>query len=153
MKEMTDKELNVFNAAFSITINHETLGRTRDYVNDPQDPGGETKFGISKRAYPNLDIRNLTIGHASEIYLSDYWRQPNLHTLSAIAPDLAIKCFVLGVVTGTRTAIRLLQHGINTVCTGEIKAQRLNGWRQSIARLTGGQTLLTDRIRRVFEIQ
>lgn len=31
-----------------------------EYSNDPFDPGGETKYGISKRAYPNLDIKNLT---------------------------------------------------------------------------------------------
>ncbi|MCC7279439.1 MAG: hypothetical protein IT487_14145 [Chromatiaceae bacterium] len=29
-------------------------------VNDPQDPGGVTKFGISQRSYPALDIRELT---------------------------------------------------------------------------------------------
>ena len=30
------------------------------YVNDKDDPGGETNMGISKRAYPDLDIKNLT---------------------------------------------------------------------------------------------
>jgi len=30
------------------------------YVNDHYDPGGETKYGISKRAFPHLDIKNLT---------------------------------------------------------------------------------------------
>jgi lysozyme family protein len=43
------------------------------YVNDPRDPGGETKFGISKRAYPDLDIRNLSREAAIEIYERDYW--------------------------------------------------------------------------------
>jgi lysozyme family protein len=28
------------------------------YVNDPNDPGGETNYGISKRAYPDVDIKN-----------------------------------------------------------------------------------------------
>ena len=27
------------------------------YVNDPADPGGETKYGISKKAYPTVDIK------------------------------------------------------------------------------------------------
>ena len=43
------------------------------YVNDPKDPGGETKLGISKRAYPTLDIKNLTVEQAREIYARDYW--------------------------------------------------------------------------------
>lgn len=43
------------------------------YVNDPHDPGGETKYGISKKSYPKLDIRNLTLGDALDIYYRDYW--------------------------------------------------------------------------------
>lgn len=43
------------------------------YVNNPSDPGGETKWGISKRAYPDEDIANLTPERASEIYARDYW--------------------------------------------------------------------------------
>ena len=57
-----------FEKAFDFVIGHEG-----GYVNDPQDPGGETKFGISKRAYPNEDIRSLTVERAREIYLRDYW--------------------------------------------------------------------------------
>ena len=43
------------------------------YVNDPHDPGGETKYGISKKAYPMLDIKNLTIDDALALYYRDYW--------------------------------------------------------------------------------
>ena len=43
------------------------------YVNHPNDPGGETKYGISKRAYPNLNIRDLTVQDAVRIYYDDYW--------------------------------------------------------------------------------
>lgn len=43
------------------------------YTNDPRDPGGETKWGISKRAHPNVDIKNLTLEQATEIYRKEYW--------------------------------------------------------------------------------
>ena len=43
------------------------------YVNNPTDPGGETNFGISKRKYPAVDIKNLTVAGAMEIYKRDYW--------------------------------------------------------------------------------
>ena len=43
------------------------------YSNDPRDPGGETKFGISKRSYPELDISKLTLKQAKEIYYQNYW--------------------------------------------------------------------------------
>src|SRR5207248_918577 len=35
--------------------------------------GGETNFGISKRKYPTLDIKNLTDLGAVAIYRRDYW--------------------------------------------------------------------------------
>ena len=41
------------------------------YVNDPKDLGGETNFGITKRWYPDLDIKNLTKEDAIEIYKKD----------------------------------------------------------------------------------
>ena len=43
------------------------------YSNDPRDPGSETKYGISKRSYPNEDIKNMTLERAKEIYYQNYW--------------------------------------------------------------------------------
>src|SRR6266850_528559 len=43
------------------------------YVNDPRDPGGETKFGISKKANPDLNVKELTYDEASAIYRTRYW--------------------------------------------------------------------------------
>lgn len=43
------------------------------YVNHPKDPGGETNYGISKRAFPNLNIKNLTWTDALKIYRKSYW--------------------------------------------------------------------------------
>ncbi len=43
------------------------------YVNRVDDPGGETRYGISKRAHPDVDIKNLTKDAAMEIYRADYW--------------------------------------------------------------------------------
>jgi lysozyme family protein len=59
---------NFFDRAFDIVVGEED-----GYVNDPHDPGGETKFGISKRKYPNVDIKNLTKDGAKVIFKVDYW--------------------------------------------------------------------------------
>mgnify|MGYP003149201708 FL=1 len=40
---------------------------------DPDDPGGLTKFGISKRSNPDVDIENLSEDDAVLIYLEKYW--------------------------------------------------------------------------------
>lgn len=42
------------------------------YENDPDDPGGETKFGIDKRSHPKEDIKNLTKVRATEIYWNEW---------------------------------------------------------------------------------
>jgi lysozyme family protein len=49
-------------------------GEDGGYTDDPGDPGGETKWGVSKRSYPNLDIPNLTKQFALQnVYFLDYW--------------------------------------------------------------------------------
>lgn len=57
-----------FNKAFEIVV-----GLEGGYSNDPNDPGGETKYGISKRYNPDVDVKNLTLDQAKEIYLKRYW--------------------------------------------------------------------------------
>lgn len=58
-----------------------TLGWEGGYVNDPADPGGETRWGISKNAHPELDIRNLTREEAIQIYHKEYWLGSGSHQL------------------------------------------------------------------------
>lgn len=68
------------------------------YTNDPLDPGGETKYGISKRAHPNEDIKNLTPERALEIYQKEYWNPiggDNLPLPMCVAAfDSAVNCGV-----------------------------------------------------------
>ena len=77
------------------------------YVNDPKDRGGETKFGISKRAYPNVDIKNLTIDEAKAIYKKDYWDKIKG---DEIKDELvAYEIFDTAVNMGVRTSSKLVQ--------------------------------------------
>ena len=57
-----------FDRSIAFVLKHEG-----GYINNSRDIGGETKYGISKRAYPTVDIKNLTEEQAKEIYLTDYW--------------------------------------------------------------------------------
>lgn len=65
---LSDDEFVKFYEALRFTIPHEG-----GYVNDPDDPGGETKWGISKRYHPDVDIKNLEPEEAAEIYYNEYW--------------------------------------------------------------------------------
>lgn len=60
--------MSFFPAAFELVV-----GIEGGYTADPRDPGGETKYGISKRSYPNLVIAQLTLEDAQAIYLQDFW--------------------------------------------------------------------------------
>lgn len=73
------------------------MGLEAGYVDDPQDPGGETKYGISKRRYPQEDIRNLTLERAQLLMRRDYW---DCHDLDALEYGKALCVFDAAVNGG-----------------------------------------------------
>ena len=75
------------------------------YTETLGDAGGGTKFGISKRSYPDLDIPDLTRADAEEIYYRDFWCYPGMDSI----PDevLRAKVFNMSVLMGQRTALHL----------------------------------------------
>lgn len=93
------------------------IGFEGDYVNHPSDPGGETKYGISKRAYPDLNIRDLTLEDAKTLYKRDYWDKLRLDEL----PDnIRYPLFDCAVNSGIGTAVKLLQRACFVMDDGAI---------------------------------
>jgi len=86
------------------------LAHEGGYVNDPADPGGETKWGISRRSYPELDIANLTREDAIAIYYRDFYVKYGYDRLRDEA--VATKVFDMAVNMGPATAHRLLQEAL-----------------------------------------
>lgn len=99
------------------TVVSRTLNIEAGYVNDPKDPGGETKYGISKRAYPNLDILNLNLTQAINIYFSDYWMKVGLNNLH---PALASQVFDHGVNHGAESSVKMLQGILHVAPDGNV---------------------------------
>ena len=87
-------------------IIEKVLEHEGGYVNDPKDLGGETKYGITKRFYPDVDIKNLTIEQATEIYKKDYWDRNKVESLPQ---NLWHIYFDMCVNMGKRTAVKVLQ--------------------------------------------
>lgn len=85
------------------------------YVNDPTDPGKETKYGISQRQYPDLDIKNLTLAEATAIYERDYWMPVKGDELSW---PLCLYVFDAAVNQGVQVAIGLLQKTLGVTRDG-----------------------------------
>ena len=88
------------------TVVHMVLEHEGGYVNHPSDPGGETKYGISKRAYPEVNIADLTEEDAEEIYFNDYWNRIKGEELPA-----GVACVVMdyAVNSGISRASKALQ--------------------------------------------
>ena len=85
------------------------------YSNDSLDPGGETKFGISKRAYPKLNIKELTLENAKTIYRLDYWDRISCDLLH---PAIRLIVFDCAVNQGVARASIYLQRSVGVNSDG-----------------------------------
>ena len=98
--------LSEFDEIIEVVLKHEG-----GLVDDKDDPGGLTNLGISQRAYPDEDIRGLTIDRAKEIYERDYWRKYHVGSLpNRIRHSYLDMCINMG---GGR-ATKILQEACNS---------------------------------------
>lgn len=82
------------------------------YGYDPVDPGGPTKYGITiydvrsyvKKNATSLDVKNLTLAQAKEIYKSKYWDKVNG---DALPSGVDYTVFDYGVNSGVSRANRV----------------------------------------------
>ncbi|MEW8049286.1 MAG: glycosyl hydrolase 108 family protein [Candidatus Thiodiazotropha sp.] len=119
--------------SFKIALAH-VLAMEGGYVNDSNDRGGATNFGISQKAFPDLDIENLTQDQAEVIYREKYWNPVRCGELPG---PYAVTLFDAAVNHGQIPAVRLLQQALR------VKADGINGSiTQSAARRQGGAGLV-----------
>lgn len=90
-----------FDTAVEIILRHE--GGRSDHN---QDPGRLTKFGISKKAFPHLDIDALTVQDAKDIYFEHYWKPTRCEDLPE---KVRLVVFDGAVNQGVAATIGLLQ--------------------------------------------
>ena len=91
-------------------IIEKVLEHEGGYVNDPTDLGGETNYGITKRFYPGVNIKELTKEKAKQIYKDDYWDR---NRIESIPNELWHIFFDMCVNMGRRTAVKILQRAAN----------------------------------------
>ena len=101
-----------FEEIIDIVLEHEG-----GYVNDPDDAGGETNYGIAKRWYPNVDIKNLTKEEAKKIYHMDYW---NPAKCNEVPKHLRHIYFDMCVNFGRSGAVKVLQQAANSKIRNKI---------------------------------
>lgn len=107
----------IWNKAFELVILNEG-----GYVNDPYDKGGETKYGISKKQYPHVDIPSLTLEQARDIYHKDYWCRYKCDCL----PDaVGLVLFDSVVNSNAKRMIKFLQECLGMPADGIIGNQTI----------------------------
>jgi lysozyme family protein len=115
-----------FDDAFTRLVDPKHEG---GYVNDLNDPGGETKYGVSKRAYPNEDIKNLTLERAKAIYARDYWHPAGCDAAPEI---LRYDLFDMAVNQGVGAAIKALQFAAGVKEDGDLGPVTLGAVRNTL---------------------
>ena len=110
-----------FNKAVKFTLSWE--GGLSEHSNDP---GGLTKYGISSRQYPHLDIRLLSLSDAEGIYRRDYWDKLQG---SALPGAVAFVLFDYAVNAGVDRASRAFQNLVGAEVDGRIGPFTLNSAR------------------------
>ena len=119
--EFIDQMLN--DLRFQQVMANRTQENEGGYSNHPNDRGGETKYGISSRWYPNEDIPNLTRERANAILYRDYWLAPRINQLPDEFADIV---FDNSVIQGQPTAITNLQRALGVSVDGLIGPDTLN---------------------------
>jgi lysozyme family protein len=117
----------------NIIMQKEILKTIDEYegglTNDVADKGGETKYGIAKKYYPDVDIASLTKDQAVAIYGKDYWTPLRLDEVKSLR--IRWKVFDLGVNCGIGTSAKFLQRAVQVPddgIIGTVTLQRLNNW-------------------------
>lgn len=83
--------------------------------NDKFDPGGLTKYGISQKYHPEVNVAELTVDAAKLIYRQDYW---NRVRCSELPWGLALMAFDSAVNQGVHFSVHALQLAVGTVPDG-----------------------------------
>jgi lysozyme family protein len=89
-------------------------------LTDLGEGAGLTKYGITKKTYPDLDIENLTIEQATRIYKLDWWDKMNLDKIEN--QEIAEQLLSHSVNAGIKPAVKVLQKMLNVSPDGIVGA-------------------------------
>jgi lysozyme family protein len=100
------------------------LGHEGGYVNDPGDPGGATKYGVTQKDYTawtgdeNLNVANLLPSEAVQYYQEAWWEKGCYAQIEEQA--VADRYFDLAVNLGTSRATKCLQEAVNSLGAAQL---------------------------------
>lgn len=102
-------------------IAEEIVAREGGYVNDPDDPGGATKYGVTIHTMRRLgldltadgrideaDVKVLTKAHAISIFIEHYFRRPKIDQLPEVLHATVFDMYVNAGANAVKILQRLL---------------------------------------------
>lgn len=100
-------------------IIEDVLKAEGGYVNDPNDAGGETMYGITKataraNGYTGA-MRDLPRSLAKQIYHTQYVVRPGFAEIGKLSPTIAAELVDTGVNMGQKVASGFLQRALNAL--------------------------------------
>lgn len=109
---MINNEKTVYSPKFLNSMKN-LLKEEGGYVNNKNDPGGETKYGISKKSYPSYNIKDLTVEDAQFIYYKDFWvplqaEQMDSEKIACEMLEMAVNMGITPVITFLQASILVL---------------------------------------------
>lgn len=119
-----------FDEAFFLLVGNEGnfSNNSRDRGNWTEGKCGKgqlkgTKYGISAMSYPNLDICNLTLEQAKNIYKRDFW---DPLTTDLLPDNIRFDMFDMAVNCGITKSKQILQQALDVKMDGIIGPITLN---------------------------
>lgn len=116
-KDFLNKFPKVFLSAWEKTMKWEGGEKLHKVKGDS---GGLTKWGVSQKAYPDLNIEQLTKSEAISIAYYDYWLLMHCDKIAEVSPKTASHVFDIGFNMGHKWGIKMLQRAINILNNKDI---------------------------------
>jgi len=97
----------------------EVIGVEGGCVDDPDDPGGATRWGVTERiarahGYAG-DMRNYPREDAVKAFEQEFWFRPRIDSIAKLNVSVAEEVFECGVNCSPQRAIRFLQSSLNAL--------------------------------------
>lgn len=132
-----------FNEAAEVVLGHE--GGYQNLYNDRgnwttgvigQGVNKGTKYGITAMSYPHLDIPNLTLQQARDIYKANYWDKINGDKLE---PALALVAFDTAINSGVSRALEFLNKTNDVSTFMDLRRKFIRGLRLYTTKIAGNK--------------
>ena len=110
---MSEEKLTEFDDIIKVVLKHEG-----GYVDDPDDRGGATNWGVTQKVYEDYvgyscekeEIKNMNQEVAEEIYFKNFWKPSKAERLP---PEIRQTYFDMCVNHGQGGAVKILQQACN----------------------------------------